>query len=588
MLDRVTDEVGDDELPELGTLARHDESGETTDNNSGDDDDDGDDLDRPVIVAALRFLDSPDVADALRVETIGSSADGAAALGWFADWIEPSSPPEARAALCWLRAKACERLGLVSEAEADLHAALGHSPDWTPALLDLANYASDRGDADGGLALLRRAGASPDDALGEVLRAFRPRARPELGRNDRCWCGSGRKYKQCHLGHEQLPIEERAAWLYQKAGFFLQDGPFRGQIIDVAIIRSEHWESETRLLEALRDSLVTDAMLFEGGVFERFVAERGALLPEDERLLAEQWLLAERSVFEIESTTPGAGVAVRDVRTGDRYDVRERTFSRHARVGELICARIVPAGDTMQIFGGIEPVDLRLRDELVALLDEEPDPDELVELLSARFAPPTLSNTEGDVLVFCEVTLRVPDPAALAAELDSRFKRQEVANGDDTTSREWIEHVTTHGMERIRATVRLAGHVATIDVNSNERADRMIEVLRVLQPEIEVLEDRRTPAADLREAMSRSSSPSPSDLVDSNDPQIAAALDSFARASEAAWLDESIPALRGLTPRQAAADPTRRDDLVRLLEEFAGFTSPGLMDVGRLRDALGV
>ena len=65
-------------------------------------------------------------------------------------------------------------------------------------------------------------------------------------------------------------------------------------------------------------------------------------------------------------------------------------------------------------------------------------------------------------------------------------------------------------------------------------------------------------------------------------------LDSFARASEAAWLDESIPALRGLTPRQAAADPTRRDDLVRLLEEFAGFTGPGMMDVGRLRDALGV
>ena len=246
MLDRATDDVDDDELPELGTLARDDESGETTDSDSGGDDADGDDLDRPVIVAALRFLESPDVADALRVETIGSSADGAAALGWFVDWIEPSAPPEAHAALCWLRAKACERLGLVSEAEADLDAALGHDPDWTPALLDLANYASDRGDADGGLALLRRAGASPDDALAEVLRAFRPRARPELGRNDRCWCGSGRKYKQCHLGREQPPIEERAAWLYQKAGFFLQDGPFRSQIIDVAITRSEHWESETR------------------------------------------------------------------------------------------------------------------------------------------------------------------------------------------------------------------------------------------------------------------------------------------------------------------------------------------------------
>ena len=22
---------------------------------------------------------------------------------------------------------------------------------------------------------------------------------PELGRNERCWCGSGKKYKNCHL-----------------------------------------------------------------------------------------------------------------------------------------------------------------------------------------------------------------------------------------------------------------------------------------------------------------------------------------------------------------------------------------------------
>jgi hypothetical protein len=25
------------------------------------------------------------------------------------------------------------------------------------------------------------------------------RAIPVLGRNDRCWCGSGKKYKTCHL-----------------------------------------------------------------------------------------------------------------------------------------------------------------------------------------------------------------------------------------------------------------------------------------------------------------------------------------------------------------------------------------------------
>ncbi len=26
---------------------------------------------------------------------------------------------------------------------------------------------------------------------------------PELGRNQRCWCGSGRKYKSCHLDSDE-------------------------------------------------------------------------------------------------------------------------------------------------------------------------------------------------------------------------------------------------------------------------------------------------------------------------------------------------------------------------------------------------
>ena len=35
---------------------------------------------------------------------------------------------------------------------------------------------------------------------------------PDLGRNDRCWCGSGRKYKACHLDRDaRKRAAERAA-----------------------------------------------------------------------------------------------------------------------------------------------------------------------------------------------------------------------------------------------------------------------------------------------------------------------------------------------------------------------------------------
>jgi hypothetical protein len=71
---------------------------------------------------------------------------------------------------------------------------------------------------------------------------------------------------------------------------------------------------------------------------------------------------------------------------------------------------------------------------------------------------------------------------------------------------------------------------------------------------------------------------------------VAAALAEFIRAQEQAWLDEPIPALAGATPREAAADPTRRPDLLRLLDTYDEPTGAGIvtMDPARLRAALGL
>ena len=80
---------------------------------------------------------------------------------------------------------------------------------------------------------------------------------------------------------------------------------------------------------------------------------------------------------------------------------------------------------------------------------------------------------------------------------------------------------------------------------------------------------------------------------------LAALTQEMQRQSQQGWLDEKVPALGGLTPRQAAADPTRRPDLERLLNEFEakdraasqalpdGMT-PFSYDVKALREELGL
>ena len=535
---------------------------------------------RRLVSETAEFLSDPAVAAALLVETVGAGREGAAALGLFAETLEPQVARPARPALRWLRGKALERLGDIVGAENAYDAALGMDASALLVLYEMARFASDRGDAERGLSLLRRAGAPADDELVVLLEHFRPVERREVGRNDPCWCGSGRKYKVCHRNRETLPLDERAAWLYQKAGQYLADGPWRGEVLDVARIRAHHWEQPGAVYLATQDPLVCDAVLFEGGAFAAFLDERGVLLPDDERLLAEQWLLAERSLHEVENVTAGVGFTARDLRTGDRVEVRERTASRTLTVGTLICARFVTAGETTQCFGGMEPVALHERDELLDLLDSESDPDDLLWFLSRRFAPPVLQNTEGEPLEFCEATLRSDDPDALATALDTAYDR-------DETEPRWSEHVTTHGLDRIRATITLDGSNVQVETNSEPRMDRVLDTLRDQQPGLQLLSRTRRPADDVQEAMTRAPAGVPDEVLDPSDPQIAAVLEQMVRAHEQAWLDEPIPALTGLTPRDAAADPTRRPDLIRLLNSF-GTAGPGTMDADRLRAHLGL
>lgn len=540
-------------------------------------------MDVRLVRDVVHHLADPAVAEALLVETIGAGREGAAALGMFAETLGQQAPRSARPALHWLHGKALDRLGNVLEAEQAYQAALGLVPSHPLPLFELARIASERGDAERGLSLLRRADTRPDDELVVLLDHFRPVERSNMGRNDPCWCGSGRKYKVCHRNREILPLDERAAWLYQKAGSYLSEGPWRSRTIDLARIRARHWDSPDATWTAIQDPLVNDVALFEGGVFAAFLDERGVLLPDDEQLLAGQWLLAERSIHEVETVSPGNGFTALDLRTGEQLEVRERTASRALKKGALICARLVPAGGIVQCFGGIEPVALHERDELLALLDGEPEAEDLIAILSRRFAPPTLQNTESEPLVLCEAILRTVDPSALTVALDTAYDR------DEGESR-WFEHVTTHGTQRVRASLTLDSADLHVETNSETRLDRVLDTLQQLQPGIQILDQKRRPASDVQEAMSRAPSGAadiPNTTLDPNDPLMAAVLEQMIRTHEQAWLDESIRALAGATPREAADDPTRRPDLIALLNSF-GPARSGSMHPDRLRAALGL
>jgi hypothetical protein len=43
--------------------------------------------------------------------------------------------------------------------------------------------------------------SEPDEPMPQLVETIRNKA-PKPGRNDPCWCGSGKKYKKCHLDQD--------------------------------------------------------------------------------------------------------------------------------------------------------------------------------------------------------------------------------------------------------------------------------------------------------------------------------------------------------------------------------------------------
>ncbi len=378
-----------------------------------------------------------------------------------------------------------ERCGQPLIAADHIARAVDAQPRLGPVVERMGWYCFDRGDARGAMRWWRELDES-HPAASTILPFLTPSTGgSKLGRNDACWCRSGRKFKQCHQNVNDLPaLPDRVTWLCRKAALWLEhtSGETRHLVTDLAIVyvaghpaadESDVIADDDLMREefgrAFADPILYDAALHEGDLFRRFLRERGALLPDDERLLAAAWLTVDRSVHEVVSVEPGVGMTLRGLATGDVVDVRERTASRDARVGERYCARVVPDGASHQIVGGVFPVHTG-HEQTVLDLCADADPLEMCAWAGALTRPPRVVHQPG-------LIDSMLDRDAIDAALD------DLAEADESTA-----------MARL-----------------NEEISRQIQ---------------------------------------------------------ARWLDENVPALGGLTPRQAAADPTRRGQLERLVAEF--------------------
>ncbi|MGI8876450.1 MAG: SEC-C metal-binding domain-containing protein, partial [Egibacteraceae bacterium] len=530
------------------------------------------------------------LADAAVAESIADmatrrSSRALAALRALAVAVHGRSRGRSRGGAAFLRARTAEHLGLTEEAEAMLGEALGADPDSAPALLDAAWYAEDRGEAARAVSLLRRAGVGGDDPqLARLRRWAAPAPAGKVGRNDPCPCGSGRKYKVCCQRRGGRPLGERAGWLLDKAGMYAHRPMNRALLLPVIEARAGDPQDPERLVAAMGDPLVQDLGLFEEGLLADFLDDRGVLLPADELELGRSWLGTSRGLYEIVDVRRDEGLTLLDLRSGDRLDVVERIGTHSARTGEAVLARLLPvAGHHILAAGGVR-VPVQHREQLLAFLDTDPTGPAIAAWVAALEAPPRLVTTEGEATVFCQATYEVADVDAARRALDARY----AAHGEDA----WSEPVDTPTGTWTRGTLHLDGERLVVQTNAVARLERFKRTIAEIVPAVSLVDEERRPMEELGPLAPDAAGPAlpvPDDPADAA--ELAAALDTMIRTYEDRWLDESIPLLDGLTPRQAAEDPTRREQLRALLDEMDAEPPPGLaraMDAQRLRERLGL
>lgn len=195
-----------------------------------------------------------------------------------------------------LMAYLLERDGDLSGAEELYRLVHDRQPDSPAALESLAFLAFDRSDFTTAARLLRRI-YEPDYPLVNMTEQLAAcQIIPE--RNDRCPCGSGRKYKACHPGQAFIRPEQRITVMLAKLANFALSRPRRDVLATTALIAG--LEPDT----LLGSRFLFERYLLDAGNAAEYRRLRGGLLPVDEAELLDRLVGLAPLMVEVVDVRP--------------------------------------------------------------------------------------------------------------------------------------------------------------------------------------------------------------------------------------------------------------------------------------------
>ena len=241
-----------------------------------------------------------------------------------------------------------------------------------------------------------------------------------VGRNDPCPCGSGKKYKNCHLGKEEREFSalERVEsgmnaaldWLWTHHRHAVEEAvgrQFLGRLDDeeAALLEELDDEADDAFRDQLGDWVLAEAKLEVGGhdvtAAEMILGPGGPSLKPEEK----QWVSAlsgrPLGVYEVLSTPDASSFMLReplatpvDGQAPERLVHTEKEIVSAVEIGELLAGRIVRFEDGWHLAAALFPLEPEDLDELRPYAADGPEA--LSAELSSIFLELVLDSTQED------------------------------------------------------------------------------------------------------------------------------------------------------------------------------------------------
>jgi hypothetical protein len=420
--------------------------------------------------------------------------------------------------------------------------------------------------------------------------------RSRVGRNDPCPCGSGRKYKKCHLPLDRL---DRSVEPTGDPRHVLDAGLIV-RLQEFAAARfGREWQRFARDFtddpNAIQLSRPWSVYVFHvrgKSVLQWYLEEKGPGLTREER----DWLAAQAaawlSVWEVTGVEPGESVTVRDLLSGEERVVHETSGSQSLVARDALLGRVVDH-DGVSVLCGTHPCRLppfeaaevvrrargRLRRKRAVPVERLRDEkfgrylirrwDEAVASLDARVElPRELRNTDGDSLL---VTIDHYDVApgerpAVEAGLAGLEGVQTPEPGEEPAMYVFLRPEGAAGGEGITVVGQavLSKMKLMLETSSRERAD-------TLRGRVEAAcggrirhraREHQDPLSSKAAAEGGGREPEPLR------PEEARVIRRIKELQYATWLDDALPALGGKTPREAVRSARGREAVDVVLKDM--------------------